>query len=69
MKVSQFYSVEERYVFHNDDQCGPGKEIPLRNRAYDAGGISIRRLCKECAAIKGLDKLRADSPYQQHSSN
>jgi len=53
-KVSSFYSVNEakkpaaHQVHHNNDQCGPGKEIPQHERKPGDGGY---RLCKDCEKL------------------
>jgi hypothetical protein len=50
-KVPNFYSVNElikpiqHRVHHNDDRCGPGKDIPLRDKRKGSGGY---RLCEDC---------------------
>jgi hypothetical protein len=49
--VTPFYSVHETYkspsdrVYHKDDQCGAGKEIPPHERR---SGENDYRLCDEC---------------------
>lgn len=46
-----FYSVNEvikpvtHRVHHNDDRCGPGKDIPQKDRRDGTGGY---RLCDDC---------------------
>jgi hypothetical protein len=53
-KVPTFYSVNEALkpvqhrVHHNNDRCGPGKEIPQRDRRSGTGGY---RLCDDCATL------------------
>ena len=53
-KVSTFYSVNEakkpeaNRVHHNNDRCGPGKEIPQHERKQGDGGY---RLCKDCKEL------------------
>jgi hypothetical protein len=52
--VATFYSVNEsqkpadKQVHHNNDACGPGKEIPRHERRPGTGGY---RLCKDCQKI------------------
>ena len=53
-KVPNFYSVNEiikpihRRCNHDNDRCGPGKEIPLRDRRNGTGGY---RLCEDCQKL------------------
>ncbi len=53
-KVLTFHSVNEVHkppehrVHHNNDRCGPGKEIPLRDRRGGPGGY---RLCDDCKKL------------------
>jgi hypothetical protein len=50
-RVPNFYSVNEAVkrladrVHHNDNRCGPGKDIPISERRAGTGG---NRLCKDC---------------------
>jgi len=50
-KVPTFYSINEskkptnHQVHHNNDKCGPGKEIPANERESGTGGY---RLCDDC---------------------
>lgn len=54
-KVAAFHSINEankpagHRVHHNDDTCGPGKEIPRHEKVTGTGGY---RLCDDCAKIK-----------------
>jgi hypothetical protein len=53
-KVSDFYSVNEvkkpeaDRVYHNNNSCGPGKEIPANERRSGTNGY---RLCKDCKEL------------------
>ena len=55
-KVSAFYAVNEenkpanQRVYHNNDKCPPGRDIPSWERKPGTGGY---RLCEDC------DKLNA----------
>lgn len=50
-KVPAFYSVNEvkkpaqNRVYHNDDACPPGRDIPANERRPGTGGY---RLCEGC---------------------
>lgn len=50
-KVAAFYSVNEEKkpyanrVYHNDDTCPPGRDIPAHERKPGTGGY---RLCEDC---------------------
>jgi hypothetical protein len=61
MQVPPFYSIREAH-YHNNDQCGPGSEIPQKNKRYDDEGVSVRVLCEDC------DKLNRE-PYFKFSGN
>ena len=51
MKVLPFHSVNEtnkpiqNRVYHNDNTCPPGRDIPKNERIFGKGGY---RLCKVC---------------------
>lgn len=51
MKVADFHSVNEakkpsgNRVYHNNDACPPGRDIPAHERRNGDGGY---RLCKDC---------------------
>ena len=51
-KVPAFYSVNEankpanKQVYHNDNACPPGRDIPQNERRTGTGGY---RLCEDCA--------------------
>jgi hypothetical protein len=53
-QIPNFYSVSEiikpinMRCHHDNDQCGPGKEIPLRDRRKGTGGY---RLCDDCRQL------------------
>jgi hypothetical protein len=50
-KVASFYSVNEvdkppdKRVYHNNDACPPGRDIPRNERRTGTGGY---RLCRDC---------------------
>jgi hypothetical protein len=50
-RVKEYYSVNEaskpanKRVYHDNDQCRAGREIPLNERR---SGTSGYRLCKDC---------------------
>ena len=52
--VPNFYTVNEiikptqKRCHHNDDRCGPGKDIPLRDMRNGTGGY---RLCEDCQKL------------------
>jgi hypothetical protein len=46
-KVAPFHSVREN-VYHDNSKCGPGSEIPLRNRVQGTGG---KPRCKNCQKL------------------
>ena len=46
-KTSPWHSIKENH-HHNNTKCGPGSEIPQRNRASGTGG---KPLCKDCAKL------------------
>jgi hypothetical protein len=54
-KVSPFYSKnevdksEDKRRYHNNDDCGPGKEIPKEDRRPGTNGY---KLCDHCADLK-----------------
>jgi hypothetical protein len=43
-QVSPWHSKKEPH-YHNNNKCGPGKEIPASNRVAGTGG---KKLCKDC---------------------
>jgi hypothetical protein len=45
MKTTPWNSIRES-VHHNNTKCGPGSEIPPRNRVNGTGG---KPLCQDCA--------------------
>ena len=53
-KVASFYSVNEALkpvqhrVHHNNNHCGPGNDIPQRDKRSGTGGY---RLCKDCEKL------------------
>lgn len=53
-KVDPFYSVNEskkpeaNRVHHNNNSCGPGKEIPAHERRSGTNGY---RLCDDCKKL------------------
>lgn len=53
-RVPDFYSVNEvkklpeHRVYHNNDRCGPGRDIPLSERRQGRGGY---RLCMDCSKL------------------
>ncbi|MDR3540489.1 MAG: hypothetical protein P4L69_05905 [Desulfosporosinus sp.] len=54
-KANDFYSVNEAkkpvedQVYHNNNTCPPGSEIPVADRLSGTNGY---RLCKKCAELK-----------------
>lgn len=50
-KIVSFYSVNEvkkpeaKRVYHNDNTCPPGRDIPQNERRDGTGGY---RLCEDC---------------------
>jgi hypothetical protein len=54
-KVSAFYSVNEtkkpveKRVYHNDNSCPAGRDIPSNERRPGTGGY---RLCEDCQKIR-----------------
>ena len=51
-RVSAFNSVKENH-YHNNSKCGPGSEIPPRNKAVGTGG---KPLCKDCKKLNDAGK-------------
>ena len=53
-KVSPFYSAneerkpEQERVYHDNDECGPGSEIPQHALCKGTGGY---RLCEDCEKL------------------
>ena len=53
-KVPSFHSVEELLkpladrVYHNNEACAPGREVPVADRREDSG---IYRLCGDCMML------------------
>jgi hypothetical protein len=51
-KVAEFHSINEANkpaatrVYHNNDTCPPGRDIPAAERRTGTGGY---RLCEDCA--------------------
>ena len=43
-----FYSKNEKH-YHNNPKCGPGSEIPARNRVYDSN--AGKPLCDDCKKL------------------
>lgn len=58
-KVPAFYSVNEAkkpekdQVYHNNDACPPGLEIPTDDQLSGTNGY---RLCKVCAELNKKDR-------------
>lgn len=58
-KVAPFHSLNEagkppeRRVYHNNGVCGPGRDIPYRERVSGTGGY---RLCDDCFRLNRLDR-------------
>lgn len=54
-QVPAFHSINEidkpadKRVYHNDDACAPGRDIPKNERRGGTGGY---RLCKDCERPK-----------------
>jgi hypothetical protein len=54
MRIPNFYSVNEfkkppdQRPHHNNDRCGPGKEIPQLDRRVGTCGY---RLCEDCRKL------------------
>ena len=44
-KVAAFHSKNQTDVYHNNDKCGAGAEIPKYDRLAGKGD---KRLCKNC---------------------
>jgi hypothetical protein len=51
-QVAAWNSVKETH-YHNNTRCGPGSEIPPRNRLSGTGG---KRLCRDCAGLNAQGK-------------
>ena len=47
-KVAPFHSKNQTDVYHNNDKCGAGAEIPNYDRLRGDGG---KRLCKNCKKL------------------
>jgi hypothetical protein len=47
-KVAAFHSKNQTDVYHNNDKCGAGAEIPHYDRVP---GKSDKRLCKNCKKL------------------
>lgn len=57
--VAPFHSVNEarkpaeHRVYHNNGACGPGRDIPYRERVSGMGGY---RLCEDCQRLNQLGR-------------
>ena len=60
MRVSNFHSINEVYkpqslrIYHNNDDCGLGRNVPMDERRSGSGGYE---LCDRCAELTG-DAIR-----------
>jgi hypothetical protein len=59
MQVEPFYAtriVARSNVFHNQSECGPGKQVLTRGHGA-TGDVSDKTICSRCAAIaKAMSK-------------
>ena len=60
-KIVEFYSINEEKkpaanrVYHNNDACSSGRDIPERERRKGTGGYNLCARCAELAALTYLD--------------
>jgi len=54
-RVASFHSNHPNTThYHNNSKCGPGSEIPRKNKKPGAG--SHNKLCKDCAKLDSEGK-------------
>lgn len=46
--VNEFLKEEDERVYHCNDRCGPGREIPEKDQRPGTGNY---RLCKKCEIL------------------